>query len=111
MTQRPVREEVLPLWALAAFGFVLAAVLLEMLTGAAANSPVPAWADGLVPLSWPPWARVLWWLAVAGAALAYRLAERRAGIRRRLLTVALTPLPFAVFAVGIALGAQWATWH
>ncbi|HSH22733.1 MAG TPA: hypothetical protein VK975_01575 [Acidimicrobiales bacterium] len=86
---------------------VLIAVALEVLGGTAANSPVPAWAEDVLPISWPQAARVLWWLAVAAAALSYRLSIHRLGIRQRPLVVALSVGPFLTFAAGIALGADW----
>ncbi len=54
--------------ALGCAAFVLFAVVLEVLSGQAANSKNPGWAYRLVPLAWPPPARVLWWLLVAVAA-------------------------------------------
>jgi hypothetical protein len=54
---------------------------------------------------------VLWWLVVAAAALGYRLSMHRLGIRQRPLVVALSVAPFVAFAAGIALSADWATWH
>lgn len=90
--------------------FVLGAIVVEMLAGAGANSPVPAW-SGLFPLSWPQAARVVWWCAVAAAAGAFRLALLRLGIRQHPLVVVLSVAPFLIFAGGIATGASWATWH
>lgn len=91
--------------------FVFAAVAVEVLAGTAANSPAPRWADGLVPLAWPPVARVVWWLVVAAAALAYRLALARIGLRPNSVVTGLLVAPFVAFALGIAVGAEWATWH
>lgn len=99
---------------LVAFGsflFVVAAVVIEVVAGSSANSPAPAWADWAVPLAWPQPVRVLWWLAVAGAALAFRVELHRLGVRQRPLVVLLSVGPFVVFAAGIAVGADWATWH
>ncbi|MBW3574549.1 MAG: hypothetical protein KY450_06735 [Actinobacteria bacterium] len=92
-------------------GFVMSAVVLEAVAGSAANSPVPSWAEGLFPISWPQPVRVAWWFAVAVAALGFRLALVRLGLGRNRLVTALTVLPFAVLAAGVALGADWATWH
>lgn len=97
-------------WALLAGAFVLVAVALEVLAGMGANSPVPAWSEA-VPLAWPPPARVAWWVAVAGAAGAYRWFLARAGVPQRRAVTVVTVAPFLVFATGIALGADWATWH
>lgn len=87
------------------------AVVLEVVTGSAANSSVPLWAEGLFPISWPQPARVGWWLAVATAALGFRLSLTQLGLGgRRLVTVA-TVVPFLILAAGVAFGASWATWH
>lgn len=91
--------------------FVIGAVVVEAVTGAAANSPVPAWAEELAPIAWPQAARVGWWLAVAVAAAGFQLGLRRLGIRRNPIVVAASVAPFVVFAGGIAIGADWATWH
>lgn len=57
-TLRPV-----PWWGLAAAGFVLLAVGLELVASAWANSPVPPWAASLAPLAWPRygWHGGCWW--------------------------------------------------
>jgi Rhodanese-like domain len=68
-------------------------------------------AERFVPLAWPQPFRVIWWLAVAGAASAYHRTLRRAGIRRRRIMGVITVAPFLIFAAGIAAGASWATWH
>ncbi len=90
--------------------FVLAAVALEITGGVNANSTVPDWAE-LVPLAWPSWARVVWWLAVATAAAIFRVGLKRVGMPTNRLVDLLSIAPFAGFAVGIAIGADWATWH
>jgi hypothetical protein len=100
-------------WLLALPGaalFVIAAVVLEVTGGANANSPVPSWAH-LVPLGWPQWVRVVWWLSVAGAAAVFRVGLRRFGMPARRLGDVVAVAPFLAFAAGIALGADWATWH
>jgi hypothetical protein len=84
--------------------------VLELTGGANANSPVPTWAH-LVPIGWPQWVRVGWWLAVAAAAFAFRRGLRRVGMPARRLGDAVAVVPFVAFAAGIALGADWATWH
>ena len=97
--------------ALLCAAFVLTAVSLEVVGGQNANSPHPAWAEWAVPLAWPQPLRVLWWLAIAGAAAGYRILLGRAGFSpRRPLTVLLV-VPFLLFAAGVAMGAGWATWH
>lgn len=90
---------------------VLFAVALEVLAGSAANSTVPSWATWVVPLAWPQYVRVVWWLAVAVAALAFRLSLRRLGLRQRSWLVVVSVAPFVIFATGIAFSADWATWH
>jgi hypothetical protein len=47
--------------------FVALAVVSEVVSGVAANSPVPSWAEEVVPLAWSQPLRVVWWLAVAAA--------------------------------------------
>lgn len=92
--------------------FVIGAVLLEMMAGAAAPANFEtSWVDRLVPLTWPQPARVLWWLVIAGAAATHRyLLDRLAGRYRWWLSM-LYGAPFVAFAAGIAVGAQWATFH
>lgn len=102
---------VAPAWAWLALAFVFVAVLLEFIGGQYSNSQVPAVAELLAPIAWPQAVRVLWWLAVAAAAAAFRYGERRVGIRRSPLTIAASVVPFIVFAVGIAFGASFSTWH
>lgn len=89
---------------------VFAAIVLEVAAGETANSALPAWAH-LVPLAWPQWARVLWWLGVAAAAATFRAGLHRIGMRTRRLGDVVAVGPFLVFAAGIAMGADWATWH
>ena len=54
---------------------------------------------------------MVWWLVVAGAALGFRVALHRLGFRQRAATVAASVVPFVVFAAGVAVGADWSTWH
>ena len=101
------------LWLVAMFGgaaFVVVAIVLEVVGGSFANSPVPSWAQ-IVPLTWPPAARVVWWLAVAGAAGSFRLGLHRLGMPQRPVIVLASVVPFVVFAGGIAVGAEFSTWH
>lgn len=109
----PARADRPVAWVVVAAGaalFVLSAVTLEALGGAAANSPLPAWAE-LVPLAWPPVARVVWWTSVAAMAGLFRLALHRLGLPQRALVVVASVVPFLAFAVAVAVGADWATWH
>ena len=101
------------LWLIAVFGgaaFVVLAIVLELIGGTYANSPVPTWAE-IVPIVWPPALRVVWWLAVAAAAGLFRLGLDRLGIPQRPLIVVASVVPFVVFAAGIAVGADFSTWH
>ncbi len=100
-----------PWWAWGALAFVFFAVALELGAAQFANSRVPALAETLTPLAWPQAARALWWLAVAAAATVFRYGEWRAGVARSRLVVAASVVPFFVFALGVALGAEFATWH
>ncbi len=100
-------------WLLLAAGsalFVVVAIVLEVLGGSYANSPVPDWAE-VVPIAWPRAVRVVWWVGVAAAAAGFRLGAHRLGFRQRPLVVALSVVPFLAFATGIAMGAGWSTWH
>jgi hypothetical protein len=106
--ERAIRR--LALCTVASAGFVVAAVVLEVLGGMGANSPLPSWAH-VVPLAWPQAARVAWWIAVAAAAGMFRLGLHRLGVRQRPVVVVVSVAPFLVFATGIALGASWATFH
>lgn len=101
----------IPWWGLACIGFVFLAVVLEIIAGTATAGRTPGWVYVVVPPTWPPAGRVLWWLGVAAAAGGYRLAERRAGIRRHPIVVVLTVLPFVAFAYGAATDAGWAAFH
>lgn len=94
----------------ASAALVVVAVVLEITGGANANSPVPGWAH-LVPLAWPQWVRVLWWILVAAAAATFRAGLRRVGLPARRGVDVVAVGPFLAFAAGIAAGADWATWH
>ena len=90
--------------------FVALAIVLEVLGGLFANSPVPDWAR-VVPIAWPSGLREMGGWAVAAAAGLFRLGLHRLGLRQRPLVVAASVLSFLAFAGGIAAGADWATWH
>lgn len=98
-------------WGWAAMLFVFVAVALEVLGGQYSNSQVSSITNWVVPLGWPQAARVVWWLTVAAAAATFRYAERTAGIRRNPILIVASVLPFVIFAIGIALGASFSTWH
>lgn len=100
-------------WVLAVISsilFVALAVVLELVGGSLANSPVPDWAH-VVPIAWPTGLRVAWWVGVAAAAGLFRLGLHRLGHRQRPGVVLASVAPFVLFAGGIAVGADWATWH
>ena len=91
-------------------GLVLIAIAVEVVSGMAANSPVPGWAERVVPLGWPDALRGLWWLAVAGAAARAQWLLRAGRPARRTVAV-MTATPFLAFAVGSALGLATTSWH
>lgn len=98
---------------LAGFGglaFTTGAVIVEVVSSSYANSTVPGWAHW-VPLAWPRPLRATWWLAVAAAAAGFRWSLGRVGLRPTRVATALTVGPFVMFAAGIGVGADWATWH
>jgi len=97
--------------ALVCAAFVLAALTAEALGSQYANSHVGSWALRAFPLSWPQPLRVVWWLVVAGAAFGFRVMLGRSGIRQSRPVVVVSVIPFVVFPAGIAVGADWATWH
>lgn len=102
----------LSLWALGGGAFALLAVGLELLGSLLGTAPTTAYPGWLVPVGWPTALRAGWWLLAAvgaGAAVAELTAPRSR--TARMAGTALAVLPFAAFAVGVALGAPWATWH
>lgn len=96
--------------ALTGLVITMGAVTLEVVSSSYANSSVPGWAEW-VPLAWPQALRVLWWLVVAASAGVFRWTLGRLGLHPNRLVTALTVAPFVAFAMGIAVGADWATWH
>lgn len=66
----------------ASITFVAVAILLELLGGSFANSPVPDWAH-VVPIAWPTGLRVLWWIVARAAAALFRLGMHRLGHPQR----------------------------
>lgn len=106
------RPPPLSLWALAGGAFALLAVGLEMLGSVLGDAPTTAYPGWLVPIAWPTAFRTVWWLLAAvgaGAAVAELAAPRSRATR--VAGTALAVLPFAAFAVGVALGAEWTAWH
>ncbi|MBW3662752.1 MAG: hypothetical protein KY469_06605 [Actinobacteria bacterium] len=104
-------DQPLPGWALAGGAVTLLAVTLELLGSVLGDSPSTGYPGWLVPIAWPTAVRVAWWLvATAGAAATSHGLAHAAGRRGYVRTVVVAA-PFLIFAVGIALGAEWATWH
>lgn len=99
-----------PLAGLVESVFAMGAVALEVVSSSYANSAAPSWAHR-VPLAWTQPPRVLWWLAVAAGAAGFRWSLGRLGLRTSRVVTALTVGPFVAFAAGVAIGADWATWH
>lgn len=97
--------------ALSCAAFVLFAVALEAISGQSANSKNPGWVYGLVPLTWSTPARVGWWLLVGAAAGGHRYYLVRAGLASGRWLVGVLAAPFVGFAISIAAGASWSTWH
>jgi len=91
--------------------FVLLAIALEVSAGGAANSPEPGWVERVAPLGWPQPARVAWWTIVGVAAWRARTRLDRFYGREPSRYALLFAAPYAIFAVGIAFGASWSTWH
>lgn len=92
-------------------GFVVFAVAIEVLAAEYSDSPVPSWTVGVFPLTWSQPVRVLWWLTAAAACFASRVLMRAAGVRVRRWATFMFVSPFVVFALGVAWGRDWATWH
>lgn len=90
--------------------FTVGAVILEAISGQYANSPTPDWAHW-VPLAWPQPLRVVWWLVVAVTASAFRWSLHHVGLRPNPVVTVCIVAPFLVFAAGVGVGADWATWH
>ncbi|MHB1486280.1 MAG: hypothetical protein ACYCS7_08300 [Acidimicrobiales bacterium] len=115
---RPAADEAAPLHsgrlvvvAVVCAAFVIAAVLLEMASGAASGIVETRLDQRFVPLLWPQGWRVIWWLVIAGAAATHRLAlDRLYGRQRWWLGIAYAA-PFLAFASGVAVRAPWATFH
>lgn len=113
--ETPARNDSVPPTWLVVLGligapFTIAAVVLEAISGQYANSSTPAWAHW-VPLAWPQPLRVAWWLVVAAATAGFRWSLRHVGIRANRVVTACIVAPFLVFAAGVGVGADWATWH
>lgn len=97
-------------WAVAGGVFALVAVVLEV-RGSLSIGGSASTASWLVVQGWPQWLRAIWWaVATAGVLAAQRGMGRALGRPRRIAT-AVAVAPFAVFTLGVALGASWATWH
>lgn len=103
--------EPLPVWAFVGAGVAAVALVLEFLgsiLGDAPSTSYPAW---LVTVGWPTPLRVAWWAGAAGGAAAAAFGVGHASGRPARLRPVLVASPFLLFAVGVATGASWATWH
>lgn len=101
----------LPRSALLGGSVALLAVVLELWgswsTGASTSAP----ASWFVAPGWPTPVRVVWWaIATVGVFAANRGLAHTTGSSRRVATAAAV-VPFMAFTIGIALGAEWSTWH
>jgi hypothetical protein len=106
-----VNHRPLPGWALAGAGVTLLAVVLEFLGSLVGDSPSTSYPGWLVAFAWPMPVRVAWWAsATAGAVASIRGLAYATG-RPLLVRTILVASPFALFTIGIAMGASWATWH
>lgn len=104
-------ESALPWVAVGGGLLALVAILLEVWGswGTGANPRPPA--SWLVPSGWPVALRVAWWsAATVGVYLANRGLARLTHRPRRVVTT-LSVLLFLGFTLGVATGAEWATWH
>lgn len=107
----PDEGDALPRAALVGGAVALMAIVLELWGSWGTGADLAPPASWLVPSGWPTALRVAWWLAAtAGVFVANRGLARVTGRPRRLAT-GVAVLPFLVFALGIATGAEWATWH
>lgn len=106
-----VGEEPLPRWALVGAGLALLVLALEFLGSFLGDAPASDYPGWLVPIAWPTPVRVLWWLMGSAGAFATSRGLDHVTGRRRLLRGLLVASPFVIFAIGIATGAEWATWH
>lgn len=109
--RRDIGDALLAWIAVGCLLFTATAIVFEIVASTAANSAAPAWVTLVVPLAWPQLLRVAWWLAVAGAALGFHISMRRLGFGQPRPIVFFSVAPFVTFALGIAAGADWATWH
>lgn len=99
-------------WAIGGFVLSLGAVALEVLGSVLGDSPTSGYPGWLVTITWPTALRALWWIAAAaGAATATGEFVPFRSAAARVASALVVAAPFAAFAVGIAIGAPWATWH
>lgn len=89
---------------------VIAAVLAEVVAAQHANSD-PTGGEAWFPLAWPQPARAAFWALVAVAAGGFRWGLHRLDLPQHPLPVVLTVAPFALFALGVATGSSFTTWH
>lgn len=108
----PPSQPSVSLAALAGAGFAVLAVGLELSASLLGGTPGSAYPGWLVTSAWPVPVRTAWWLLVAaGAGTGVRGLVPSWSPRGRGVVAGLGALPFVVFAVAVALGAPWATWH
>ena len=98
--------------AFACAAFVLVAVVLEFVGGRGGAAITTSHHRSIAPSAWPTGLRVAWWLAVAGASGGYRFLADQIGQRSpRIWLVALSAVPFLLFAFGVATNRSWATFR
>lgn len=98
-------------WAIAGGLFALMAVALELRGSLAIGGTPSGSAPWLVVQGWPQWLRAAWWALATLGVLAAQRGLARVFDRPRPVATVVAVAPFAVFTVGVALGAPWATWH
>lgn len=98
-------------WAVAGGVFALVAVVLEVRGSLSIGGSASSTAPWLVVQGWPQWLRAIWWAVATGGVLAAHRGLGRVIGRPRPIATAIAVAPFAVFTLGVALGASWATWH
>jgi len=101
----------LPGWALAGAAITVLAIVLEVAGNVFAGGVTSGYPGWLVTIAWPTPLRVLWWLAAAAGSIAWNVGIARANGRSRRLVTVITATPYVAFAVGVAVGAEWSTWH
>jgi hypothetical protein len=110
-TARAETNTLIPSSAFVGGAVAFIAVTLEVWGSWGTGADVAPPRSWFVASGWPVALRVSWWLVAAvGVHLANRGLARATGRSRRVIT-GVTVVPFVAFAFGIAIGAEWATWH